>query len=145
MGNFNRGYRSDSGRSFGNRDRKALQMYDAVCSSCGRECQLPFRPTGERPVYCKDCFAKNGAGDSNKSYGKPIENRQLSPSKEQLESINYKLDKIIKLLTSNVDKLPEVVKEEAVSTIEAVSEEQPVVIEKKKRAKKSLKKEETTL
>ena len=136
MGNFNRGYRPGGGRSFGNRDRKPLQMYDAVCSNCGNECQLPFRPTGERPVYCKECFTKNGGGES---YGKPIENRQLSPSKEQLESINYKLDKIIKLLTSNVDKLPEVTKEEAVSTIEAVSEEQPVVVEKKKRAKKSLK------
>jgi len=34
----------------------------AVCAKCGKECELPFRPTGDRPVYCKDCFsARNEA------------------------------------------------------------------------------------
>lgn len=30
----------------------------AVCAECNTECEVPFRPTGDRPVYCKDCFAK---------------------------------------------------------------------------------------
>ena len=34
------------------------QMYDAVCASCGSECQVPFRPSQDRPVYCRDCFSK---------------------------------------------------------------------------------------
>jgi len=34
------------------------QMYDAVCSSCGRPCKVPFEPRGDRPVYCSDCFRK---------------------------------------------------------------------------------------
>ena len=29
----------------------------AVCTKCGKECEIPFRPTGDRPVYCRDCFA----------------------------------------------------------------------------------------
>ena len=33
-------------------------MYDAVCASCGAECQVPFKPREERPVYCSECFAK---------------------------------------------------------------------------------------
>ena len=33
------------------------QMYDAVCASCGRPTQVPFKPTGDRPVYCKECYS----------------------------------------------------------------------------------------
>ncbi|MFO7611262.1 MAG: zinc-ribbon domain containing protein [Clostridia bacterium] len=32
------------------------QMHDAVCAGCGKKTQVPFKPTGERPVYCSDCF-----------------------------------------------------------------------------------------
>jgi CxxC-x17-CxxC domain-containing protein len=35
----------------------ARQMYDAVCASCGKACQVPFRPTNGRPVYCSDCYS----------------------------------------------------------------------------------------
>jgi hypothetical protein len=34
------------------------QMYDAVCSSCGKPCKVPFEPHNDRPVYCSDCFRK---------------------------------------------------------------------------------------
>jgi CxxC-x17-CxxC domain-containing protein len=27
-----------------------------VCSQCGKETTVPFRPTQGRPVYCRDCF-----------------------------------------------------------------------------------------
>lgn len=30
----------------------------AVCSSCGKETTLPFRPTQGRPVYCRECFGE---------------------------------------------------------------------------------------
>lgn len=32
------------------------QMYDAVCAGCGVQTQVPFQPTGAKPVYCRDCF-----------------------------------------------------------------------------------------
>ena len=35
------------------------EMYPATCAACGAETQVPFRPSGARPVYCSDCFAKN--------------------------------------------------------------------------------------
>ena len=34
------------------------EMSDATCSECGQPCQVPFKPTEGRPVYCRDCFAK---------------------------------------------------------------------------------------
>jgi CxxC-x17-CxxC domain-containing protein len=32
------------------------QMHKAVCAECGTECEVPFQPTGDRPVFCRDCF-----------------------------------------------------------------------------------------
>jgi CxxC-x17-CxxC domain-containing protein len=31
-------------------------MYDAVCSACGIQTQVPFQPNGSKPVYCRECF-----------------------------------------------------------------------------------------
>ena len=35
------------------------EMSKAVCSDCGQECEVPFKPTEGRPVYCRDCFPKH--------------------------------------------------------------------------------------
>ncbi len=32
------------------------EMHSATCASCGKACQVPFQPSGEKPVYCSDCF-----------------------------------------------------------------------------------------
>jgi len=36
-------------------------MYDAVCSGCGTQCQVPFQPRLDKPVYCDECFSKQKA------------------------------------------------------------------------------------
>ena len=45
------GFRSDFGRP--------KEMHKAVCADCGKECEVPFKPTEGRPVYCRECFAKH--------------------------------------------------------------------------------------
>jgi CxxC-x17-CxxC domain-containing protein len=47
---------SYGGSSGGYRDRGPREMFSATCSSCGKEAQVPFRPTSGKPVYCSDCF-----------------------------------------------------------------------------------------
>jgi len=37
--------------------RSERQMYPAVCASCGKETTVPFQPSGDRPVYCRDCYS----------------------------------------------------------------------------------------
>lgn len=39
--------------------RSEREMFPAVCASCGQTTQVPFKPSGDRPVYCKDCFSSN--------------------------------------------------------------------------------------
>ncbi len=43
------------GRGFGG----PRTMHKATCSDCGNECEVPFKPTDGRPVYCRDCFMKH--------------------------------------------------------------------------------------
>ena len=33
------------------------EMHKAVCAACGSECDVPFQPRGDRPVYCNECFS----------------------------------------------------------------------------------------
>lgn len=67
-GAFNR---RDSGkRQFGNRDRERPQMHEATCSDCGKKCEVPFRPTGDKPVYCSQCFTSHGGGPSSGRSGR---------------------------------------------------------------------------
>ena len=33
------------------------QMFKVICDGCGRETEVPFQPRGDRPVYCRECFA----------------------------------------------------------------------------------------
>jgi len=37
------------------------EMHPAVCAQCGKQTQVPFVPSGVRPVYCSDCFSKQPA------------------------------------------------------------------------------------
>jgi CxxC-x17-CxxC domain-containing protein len=54
------GYSED--RSGGGGSGGSRQLYDVVCSACGKETQVPFQPRGDRPVYCSDCFSRQGGG-----------------------------------------------------------------------------------
>jgi CxxC-x17-CxxC domain-containing protein len=57
------GYSSGGGGGGGGyRDRGPREMFSATCSSCGREAQVPFRPTSGKPVYCSDCFRTQRGG-----------------------------------------------------------------------------------
>jgi CxxC-x17-CxxC domain-containing protein len=47
------------------------QMFDVICAACGKETQVPFQPRGDRPVYCSDCYSKQGGGGRERSsYGR---------------------------------------------------------------------------
>ena len=87
--------RRDSGR-FERRDptrnfeRKI--MHSVICDKCGQECEVPFKPTKGKPIYCDACFKKN------KPLG--LENKHNQSSRE-LAQINEKLDRILEALKAN--------------------------------------------
>ncbi len=99
FGSSPRGFRGDKRsddrfgrerRGFGGGDR---EMHDAECSKCGKQCKIPFRPSGGKPVYCTDCF-KNNNSDTRGSFAQSSN----GISQEQFSQLNTKLDKILTVL-----------------------------------------------
>src|SRR3989344_3779430 len=108
MGDFNRDNRSGEGRGFGRRrfdrrDSDRPQMHKTICSNCGKPCEVPFRPTGSKPVFCNDCFRdKGGSGAGSyggRDSGRPNLDDRRTYEKERYEALHAKLDKIINMLT----------------------------------------------
>lgn len=42
--------------------RPQRTMTTVTCSACGKKAEVPFKPTGDRPVYCSSCFEERGGG-----------------------------------------------------------------------------------
>ncbi|MFQ5440982.1 MAG: CxxC-x17-CxxC domain-containing protein, partial [Nitrosopumilaceae archaeon] len=57
-----RNSRDDRGSRY-SRDDKREQSSTVTCSDCGVECQVPFVPRNNRPLFCSDCFRKNKSED----------------------------------------------------------------------------------
>ena len=55
-GGYSSGGYDGGGGGYGNRSSAPREMFDAVCSNCGKDAKVPFRPTNGKPVYCSDCF-----------------------------------------------------------------------------------------
>ena len=122
MRNFNQQDRLGSGRDFGRRDfvkrdfrdrGERREMFRAVCSECGKDCEIPFEPRDGRPVFCSDCFEKKEGGprapresrdrgprrtDRSDFQRKEIPSIQVNP---QLQEISNKLDMILNALTAS--------------------------------------------
>ena len=43
---------------YNNSDRPEREMFEITCSECGQKAEVPFKPDGDRPVYCQDCYRK---------------------------------------------------------------------------------------
>ena len=94
MGNFNRDnkFNRGGGRDFnrGGFNRgggRPVEMHKAVCSNCGNECEVPFRPTSGKPVFCSNCFDRNRSTDSRDS-GVPREwNSNRSEDRQMFDAV----------------------------------------------------------
>lgn len=124
----------DRGPKFGGRS-SGQELFSAVCSTCGKSCEVPFRPNGEKPVYCSACFGKNRddnaredrGGDRNdgfrnnnrtesapyqkseRSYQAPASGanveRELEVVKQQLTKIELQLNRILGFVNPPVPKV----------------------------------------
>lgn len=92
---FSNNARPQQRPSFGERE-----MFQATCSECGNRCEVPFRPTGEKPVFCKNCFG--GGGGRGGSAPQQAPRPQHDASAEHLKVIGQKVETILKLLTTLV-------------------------------------------
>lgn len=105
--NKNFGGKQNFGKRPGNFN---VRMFTTTCAECGKSCEVPFKPNGSRPVYCKECFSKQG-GSHDGSHGRnsfrdaPTRDPQagngpLNDIKTALSMINIKLDKVLSAIES---------------------------------------------
>jgi len=95
-------------------DGGSVSMHKAVCDECGQNCEVPFRPTQGKPIFCSNCFSAQKGNDNgdrsprrdsrdSRGFGdrKPATNNFGSNNgnndvTKQLELLNQKLDKLVK-------------------------------------------------
>jgi len=143
----------------GGRDREDREMHTATCAKCARSCQVPFRPTGDKPVYCSDCFKSKDGMSPRRDEGRSFERNERpsfnsrpsfenkgSDHREDFRAINDKLDKIMKILTKDMpaptpapkaDK-PEVKSMKVAAAVEAAVKPSSVKATKAKKAEKKI-------
>ena len=56
-----------SDRSRRDSDRGSKQLFDVICAKCKKETQVPFKPTGSKPVLCRECFQKDKPQDGSRT------------------------------------------------------------------------------
>ncbi len=102
------GFKRQGGSDFG-RNR---EMHDATCADCGKICRVPFLPNGKKPVYCSDCFPKNGGQVTTDVFPKKVYPSKFtpspSPSFSKPQNNDKKLEEVTKLLetmNAKFDKL----------------------------------------
>ena len=149
------------GNRGGDRGARPAQMHSAICDECKKSCQVPFRPSGDKPVYCSDCFGAKKDGGSNdrptRDFGrrdgnggdrpvfKPAPVSSSNDNKNQFDAINAKLDKLINLLSKNTTPNVQAQVEKKVSDVvtavkKEVKDVKKAVIPVKKEIKKDVKK-----
>ncbi|MBP6857822.1 MAG: hypothetical protein KBC11_01365 [Candidatus Pacebacteria bacterium] len=151
----NKSWGVDRGQSYGgDRDKP---MYKAVCSECNKNCEVPFRPTGEKPVFCSDCFNKkrdpsdtrggkrefNDRHSPRPEYSRPADTRPAykpnnsnDDTKKQFSDISFKLDKLI----SAIEKMSQPFSAPKPAPVVAPKSEMKKVVVKKVSTKKVTKK-----
>jgi CxxC-x17-CxxC domain-containing protein len=102
-----------------------FELYETKCAKCGRDCDVPFLPTNNKPVYCRSCFRATTPEESGRasSFGRNRDNRSGDRrdrrddrsrenfrdgnsnsnfvTREEFDQLNKKIDKIMKSLKIN--------------------------------------------
>ena len=93
------------------------EFFAATCSSCGKACEVPFRPSSDRPVFCRDCFATQDRDERLRTASPRFEReggyqkreftpRDSSPThggpagdvSKQIEALSKKIDALTRLV-----------------------------------------------
>jgi CxxC-x17-CxxC domain-containing protein len=108
-------------------DRGPVTMHKAVCDQCHKSCEVPFRPSENKPIYCKECFSgKKGNDDRGprRDFGgdraprkefnneRPAQVLPFKPAsmglseemKNQFKDINIKLDRLMDIIEKNATR-----------------------------------------
>lgn len=59
------------------REPRPLEMHQATCISCKKFCEVPFKPNGKKPVFCRDCFGRQDS-EPARAHARPASERGIA-------------------------------------------------------------------
>jgi CxxC-x17-CxxC domain-containing protein len=133
-------------RSGGGFGRPQSQMHSATCANCGKATEVPFKPDGTRPIYCRDCFGNGNdsrpprlpsgrAGEQQRpAFQRSVPMQHSVPMQVQRPMLDPRIDDLQKHLSKVLVKLDQILLEIAVAKAQAGAE--TTLVKKKKTAKK---------
>jgi CxxC-x17-CxxC domain-containing protein len=148
--NHRKNHSSFSGSKSGG-DRRPVELFKTTCTTCGKSCEVPFRPDGSKPVLCSECFGKNRSDERNgadrndrfsndRPQRKP-EREFQTPRPERGPSPDYKaFQQQISVLENKVNEMLEILKatqKEQKAKISEVDSSDGVIAAKVRKPKKA--------
>lgn len=143
------------GNTFGAGEQK--ELFKATCANCNRSCEVPFRPNGEKPVFCRDCFRKDddrrdprGGRDQSRDGRpsrdfKPRQSEYAADKKDaglgevtrQLATLEAKLNRILDIINPPQPKVVVAADTKEETVVKKVRSKKEAPAAKKKVAKKT--------
>lgn len=98
------------------------EMFDATCAKCHKLTQVPFRPNGKKPVFCRDCFVRDDVPREERDFGPrrefaprprresfdsyqapaaPSDGKAIAELRKQVLDVSAKLDFVIQILETS--------------------------------------------
>ncbi len=123
---------------------REVTMHKATCSDCQKTCEVPFRPSGDKPVYCNDCFgSKREGGDrgprqdfGNRGPKRDFSDRSAPRSDFKSAPANDDVKKQLVDLSNKIDRLVSAVERLTYAKSEAPVAKTVSVVTKKVEVKK---------
>jgi len=125
-------------------------MFSATCSTCGKTCEVPFRPSPDKPVYCSACFGKKSQDMSREFRGdrqessfskrdaRPSRDEKRAPREERNERTSDGHDELKRQLTSLEGKVNRILDMLNAQVHQEVTADAPIeVVKKEKKEKKA--------
>ncbi|MFA6503083.1 MAG: CxxC-x17-CxxC domain-containing protein [Candidatus Paceibacterota bacterium] len=107
MKDFKKSYGSTARSHSGDR---SAETHKTNCSECHAPCEVPFKPNGKKPVYCRNCFKHNmpTTAFSGQPFSRPTEYKEdgsTNDLKKQFSILNTKLDRLISAIEAQTRAL----------------------------------------
>lgn len=92
-------------------ESRPLEMHQATCVRCKKFCEVPFKPNGKKPVYCRDCFGmqESEPAGARSLHAKPsyperitVRTSVVPPApdffKQEIRALNSKIDTLTRMV-----------------------------------------------
>jgi len=79
---------------------RPLEMHQATCVRCKKFCEVPFKPNGKKPVFCRDCFSTQDGDRPQRTVLRTSIVPRQDDIKSQVEALTAKVDNLTRMVVA---------------------------------------------